>query len=718
MSDESRCPHCGKKVSADALGGVCPECMLKAGIPTQEATEEAGTHLVDPKVPPPTVEAMAEHFPQLEILECLGRGGMGVVYKARQPKLDRIVALKILAPERGTDTRFADRFAREAQALARLNHPHIVTVYDYGESDGLFYLLMEFVDGASLRQLLKTKKMTPEEALSIVPRICEALQYAHEQGVVHRDIKPENVLLDKGGKVKIADFGIAKLISPDRSQPILTDEQVMGTPHYMAPEQVETPAQVDHRADIFSVGVVFYEMLTGELPLGKFQPPCARMKPVRVDVRLDEVVLHALEREPDRRYQHASDVQHDVENLTSGSGTANPAPVSTPSTAGQTALSAVQGPGIGLMIVGIANWVIIPLAILLLVPQLFARENPIGAPIFLFLFLGVIPLVLSTIVILASFKMRQLEWYGLAVIASLLAMVVTPGNLLGLPIGVWSLVVILRPEVRQAFKERRVGASLPPRITSSAASAAGGSDATARGCLFMTGTALIIGVSAVVLFAVGMIILALLIPAWTMSPTPKRVPVIQRMKAQPQKPPLPFGPTHEVLLQDVDSRSGAELLDLDRAQVLDLDEAFAGWDEAYRQGWLREQGVDLAVGQVGQWGLIILDDTATKLVPVESSMWMAMNPSELEQALVRPTSDMQNSRVDKVMVRPIPGGREAPWTFVFETPDRTRGLLQVTQIMRNGSRIPSTARLRFKSLSAGQDSRPEVDSDRGFQLLN
>jgi hypothetical protein len=238
---------------------------------------------------------------------------MGVVYKARQPKLNRLVALKLLAPERGGDPRFAERFEREAQALARLNHPNIVTVHDFGMAGGRYYLLMEFVDGTSLRQLLKAGSLAPEQALAIVPRICEALQYAHDKGVVHRDIKPENVLLNKEGCVKIADFGIAKIIAPGGGARALTqDDQVIGTPHYMAPEQVENPGRVDHRADIYSLGVVFYEMLTGELPLGKFAPPSRK---VHVDVRLDEVVLHALEREPDRRYQHASEVKTDVESI-------------------------------------------------------------------------------------------------------------------------------------------------------------------------------------------------------------------------------------------------------------------------------------------------------------------------------------------------------------------------------------------------------------------
>jgi tRNA A-37 threonylcarbamoyl transferase component Bud32 len=308
----ANCPRCGTTLPADSPQGLCPRCVLGVGLDTQtEATGEFGTH--GTKIVPPPEAEVARRFPHLEILGCLGHGGMGVVYKARQSKLNRLVALKILAPEKGADPKFAERFLREAQALARLSHPNIVTVHDYGEADGMFFLLMEFVDGMTLRQLLSESRMKPEQALAIVPPICEALQFAHEQGVVHRDIKPENVLLDKQGRVKIADFGIAKLVGMEKPRAALTEERsVIGTPHYMAPEQVEKPTTVDHRADIYSLGVVFYEMLTGELPLGKFQPPS---KKVQVDVRLDEVVLHALEKEPERRYQHASQVKTDVETI-------------------------------------------------------------------------------------------------------------------------------------------------------------------------------------------------------------------------------------------------------------------------------------------------------------------------------------------------------------------------------------------------------------------
>jgi serine/threonine protein kinase len=285
---------------------------MQSGLATGTQTEGADRQ---PAAAPPPVEEIARLFPQFEVLELLGRGGMGAVYKVRQPQLDRLVALKILLrrlQDRDPDSAFAERFAREARALAKLNHPNIVAVYDYGQAGGYAFLLMEYVDGLTLRQLLQRGRLTPEEALGIVPQVCEALQFAHQQGVIHRDIKPENILLDKQGRVKIGDFGIAKMADPAAPEGLTQEQQVIGTPHYMAPEQVERPQTVDHRADIYSLGVVFYEMLTGELPLGKFAPPSHKSW---ADARLDQVVLHALEKEPERRYQQASEVKTDIETI-------------------------------------------------------------------------------------------------------------------------------------------------------------------------------------------------------------------------------------------------------------------------------------------------------------------------------------------------------------------------------------------------------------------
>jgi len=284
---------------------------MEAGFDT-EMVPEAGR----PQFEPPSVEEVGKLFPQLEIAGMIGKGGMGAVYKARQPALDRWVALKILPPQASDSpntTNPTARFNREARALARLSHPNIVGIYDFGEAGNLRYFVMEYVDGVSLRQWLRAGRLSSREALQIVPQICDALQYAHDAGVVHRDIKPENVLVDRKGRVKIADFGLAKILGCVSQLLHLTAEgQRLGTPHYMAPEQLEHPQTVDHRADIYSLGVVFYELLTGELPLGRFQPPS---KKTQGDARLDEVVLHALEKEPDRRYQHASDVRFAIDTI-------------------------------------------------------------------------------------------------------------------------------------------------------------------------------------------------------------------------------------------------------------------------------------------------------------------------------------------------------------------------------------------------------------------
>jgi serine/threonine protein kinase len=291
---------------------------LGSGASIGEETEPGRIHFVAP-----LPEELAGRFPQLEILAFIGQGGMGAVYKARQKQLDRIVALKILPPGIGDAAAFAERFAREAKALAKLDHPGIVTIHEFGQAGGMFFFIMEFVDGVNLRQLLQTGRVSPREALAIVPQICDALQFAHDQGIVHRDIKPENILLDRRGRVKVADFGLAKLVgagvepaTEDGMAPgsiaLTQPGKIMGTPNYIAPEQMEHPEDVDHRADIYALGVVFYQMLTGKLPGKPIEPPS---KKFRIDVRLDEIVLRALEQEPERRYQQASVLKTDVERI-------------------------------------------------------------------------------------------------------------------------------------------------------------------------------------------------------------------------------------------------------------------------------------------------------------------------------------------------------------------------------------------------------------------
>lgn len=311
------CPVCGAQMPANAPQGLCPRCLLSG---VAEPTEAGSSSAQRPA--PPSLEAVRAAFPQLEVLELIGQGGMGAVFKARQPKLNRYVALKILPEALSGEPAFAERFAREAQMLARLHHPNIVTVHDFGQASGFFYLIMEYVEGVNLRQAMAAGRFTPDQALAIVPMICEALQYAHDEGVLHRDVKPENILLDTKGRVRLVDFGIAKLAaagtSPLAGGPPAADGSLtqsgtaLGTPDYMAPEQRLSPETVDARADIYSLGVVFYELLTGELPEGRFAPP-SRKTPL--DPRIDDVVLRALARQREKRFESAAAVKTSVEAL-------------------------------------------------------------------------------------------------------------------------------------------------------------------------------------------------------------------------------------------------------------------------------------------------------------------------------------------------------------------------------------------------------------------
>lgn len=305
------CPKCGLPIPQEAPQGLCPKCvLLGAATATEQGVPATATSEI------PSIERIAAAFPQLEILELIGRGGMGFVFKARQPHLDRFVALKLLPDKLAKDALFAERFNREGRVLAKLNHPNIVSVFDFGQTGGFYYLTMEYVDGVNLRQAMRAGRFSPAEALALVPKVCEALQYAHEQGILHRDIKPENILLDTKGRVKIADFGIAKLVGEDQPNITLTNTgAALGTPHYMAPEQLEKPATVDHRADIYSLGVVFYEMLTGELPIGRFAAPSSKTP---VNSTVDDVVFRTLEKDRERRFQSAGEMRTQVEHLGTG----------------------------------------------------------------------------------------------------------------------------------------------------------------------------------------------------------------------------------------------------------------------------------------------------------------------------------------------------------------------------------------------------------------
>ena len=319
------CPKCGGDIDENAPQGLCPRCVLGFVATTSQDGElmscrsDASSTTVVAGRPLPSEEEIGIHFEELEALELIGVGGMGAVYKARQTKLDRTVALKILSSDLASDPAFQERFDREARLLARLNHPNLVTVYEAGRAGPFPYLLMEYVDGENLRETMKRGQLSPEKALTLAKAICEPLKFAHEQGVLHRDIKPENILMNARGEVKIADFGIAKLIGETHSEKsILTQANAaMGSPRYMAPEQFESAGEVDERADVYSLGVVIYESLTGSLPTGRFEPPSSKST---VDSRIDEIVLDALASERSARISSVGQLQARLEALVDRKG--------------------------------------------------------------------------------------------------------------------------------------------------------------------------------------------------------------------------------------------------------------------------------------------------------------------------------------------------------------------------------------------------------------
>jgi serine/threonine-protein kinase len=269
----------------------------------------------------PTVPRIVDQKYRVEQL--LGRGGMGSVYRARDMRLDRLVALKVVRPDMLSDTEARQRFRREAQLIARLQHPSIVSVFDYGTFDnGGAFLVMELVRGEDLRRVLQREGwLDRERSMRILSAVCGAMEAAHREGVLHRDLKPENILLPGGGiEAKVLDFGVAKVMrdDPGEQETLTTDPSglitaagmIIGTPAYMAPEQLHGVA-ADARTDIFSLGVIAFEMLTGELPFGRGSladivlahargvPAFPTTQPLPRD--LEHAVRAALDPDPDRR---------------------------------------------------------------------------------------------------------------------------------------------------------------------------------------------------------------------------------------------------------------------------------------------------------------------------------------------------------------------------------------------------------------------------------
>ena len=261
------------------------------------------------------------------LLKLVGTGGMGEVHKATQLSLGRTVAVKLLNPELAKDPSFIARFQKEAAALAALSHPHVVSIVDKGQTENTYYLVMEFVDGPSLRELIRAPEMDVPGALRRMLEICRAIEYAHGRGVIHRDLKPENILLDQqaGGIAKVTDFGLASFLddsSPSARFALTSTHVSMGTLSYMAPEQRVDAKSADTRADIFSLGVILYEWLTGEVPLGTFDPLSQRKQ--GLDPRLDAIVTRCLKPDPEDRYPSVAALIKDLELLVPGSLPSHP----------------------------------------------------------------------------------------------------------------------------------------------------------------------------------------------------------------------------------------------------------------------------------------------------------------------------------------------------------------------------------------------------------
>lgn len=264
----------------------------------------------------PELSYLAELLPAFEFQAFIAQGGMGAVYKARQKSLDRDVAIKVLPRELGEDEDFKESFRVEAKAMARLNHPNLIGVYDYGDVDGMPYIVMEYVDGKSLYHSAWNKQVEPNQAVAIVSGICAGLGHAHENGVIHRDIKPANILLTPKAEPKIGDFGLAQPAEHEGSG------VVMGTPGYTAPEVIQDHSKSDQRADLFAVGVILHELLTGQRPDGDDSNPRRRSG----DAKLDAIWKKATQPNPAHRYASAEEMAKDLKDWADASAkrAANP----------------------------------------------------------------------------------------------------------------------------------------------------------------------------------------------------------------------------------------------------------------------------------------------------------------------------------------------------------------------------------------------------------
>jgi serine/threonine protein kinase len=345
MPEARLCPQCRAELPDDAPAGLCPRCLAPQGVET--GAWSPSDRAQDPTLAPRTTEPRGpgpgtapRYFGDYEILEEVARGGMGVVYKARQISLDRIVALKTILAGQFASEADVDRFYTEARAAANLQHPNIVAIHEVGQHEGQHYFSMDYVEGRNLASLVEKGPLPVSQAVTYVKSIAEGIHYAHQQGILHRDLKPSNILIDCFDEPRITDFGIAKRIGardvtavpgagPIAETSLTAAGEVLGTPSYMSPEQIDAdPAQLGPATDVYSLGAILYELLTGRPPfrgrsardtlLAVLQSPPVSIRRLnrRVPRDLERICLKCLQKDPTRRYPSAAALADDLQRFT------------------------------------------------------------------------------------------------------------------------------------------------------------------------------------------------------------------------------------------------------------------------------------------------------------------------------------------------------------------------------------------------------------------
>lgn len=338
-SAPSSCRKCGAEILADAPEGLCTACLFETGLDlfTADPVAGVGVSAVASKAddPGPPGEPLPERrdksppktfadFGDYELLEVIGRGGQGVVYRARQKSLNRTVALKVIGLGHWAADAHVKRFRREAEAAASLDHSGIVPIYEVGERDGSCYFSMKFIEGGQLDAVSARQPMTIRHAVELIAKVARTVCYAHEHGILHRDIKPGNILLDQNGEPHLTDFGLARLVENEST--VTRTLEVLGTPSYMAPEQaVGNNGAISNATDVYGLGAVLYQLLTGHPPFAggttyetiklllDTEPRQPRMWNSKIDRDLSTICLKCIEKDPKRRYSSALSLAEDLE---------------------------------------------------------------------------------------------------------------------------------------------------------------------------------------------------------------------------------------------------------------------------------------------------------------------------------------------------------------------------------------------------------------------